>query len=291
MTQEFYIISGKTQKGPYDLVAVVRKIRNGSLTPATLLQLGANSTAEPKAAQEWPELAEFFVAKKEEKPSAPERGTLQHRTLGKALQGGWHFLQRNQFSTLFSGVYVLLIITISAVITMVVPPALRPLTFMLWFVIGHVLLGCYMLVVLRLARGQPVDLNYVIGKLGPSGKSMLMSSVLISLPAYLGIGLLTSPLPTAALAIGLLVFVVPGLFLMALYAFAPLLILDQGYDFWDAMETSRKSIMKSGMDNAGVIYSLFVINFLAALCVMIPMAITLPITTGALAEMFDEMFG
>jgi hypothetical protein len=289
MTQEYYIIAGKTQKGPYDLVALVRKIRNGSLTATTLLQLGA--TSEPKAAQEWAELAEFFTAKKEERAAPAERGTLQARSLGKALQTGMHFLQRNPFSTLFSGIYVLLIITISAAIMMTVPVTLRPISFMIWFVLGYVLLGCYMLVVLRLTRGQPVDLNYVVTKLGPTGKSMLFSSALISLPAYLGIGLLTSHLPIAALVVGLLVFTIPGLFMMALYAFAPLLILDQGYDFWDAMETSRKAVTKSGMENTGVIYALFVINFLAALCVMIPMAITLPITTAALAEMFDEMFG
>jgi len=289
MTQEYYIISGKTQKGPYDVVALVRKIRNGALTATTQLQLAGSP--EPKPAQDWPELAEFFVEKKEDRPAAAERGTMQPRSLGKALHTGMAFLQRNQFSTLFSGIYVLIIVTISAAIMMVVPIPLRPISFMLWFVIGYLLLGCYMLVVLRLTRGQPVDLNYVVTKLGPTGKSMLMSSLIISLPAYLGIGLLTSHLPIAALVVGLLVFIIPGLFMMALYAFAPLLILDQGYDFWDAMETSRKAVTKSGLENAGVIYALFVINFLAALCVMIPMAITLPITTGALAEMFDEMFG
>jgi hypothetical protein len=54
------------------------------------------------------------------------------------------------------------------------------------------------------------------------------------------------------------------------------------------MEISRKTVLKGGMENAGVIYALFVINFLAALCALLPLAITLPITIGAIVEMYDE---
>jgi hypothetical protein len=287
MTQEFYIISAKGRAGPYDLVAVVRKIRNGSLTSNTQLQLG--DSAQTKPACEWPELAEFFGEKKDERPAVAERAAAT-RTLSTALQSGMHFLQRNQYSTVYAGLLVMLIILIAAFVNFGLPAGLHAFCFMACFVLGHFLVSCYMLSVLRMARGQPIDAAYMQSKIGPALGSLMIASLFVCVPAIFGLALLTSSLPVAVLLIGLLILVVPGLFTLSLYAYTPLLILDKGCDFWEGMEMSRKAVLKGGMEQSGIIYALFVINFLAGLCVFFPMALTLPITMGALADMYDEVF-
>jgi uncharacterized membrane protein len=290
MNQEYYIVTGKIRKGPYDTVTLVRKIRNGTLTAQSYLQ--QDEATAPKPAKDWAELAEFFNEKKEERPAtAVELGVMQKKKLGDVLQSGIRFLQRNLNTTVFSGLFVLFFLLLATVINFGMPHAVQTIAYMICFVLGHFTLSCYMLSVLRMARGQPVDATYMESKILPVMKSLLLSSLFVSTPAIIGLALLTSGLPKAVLGFGLLIFTVPGLFALALYSFTPLLILDKGMDVWDSMETSRKAVLKSGMENAGVIYALYVINFLAGLCILIPMAITMPITTGALTEIYDEMFG
>jgi len=290
MIQEYYIVTGKIRKGPYDTVHLVRKIRNGSLTAQTYLQQDEKDA--PKPAKDWAELAEFFNEKKDERPAAmAEHGNFKKKSLGDVLQSGVRFLQRNLNTTVFSGLFVLFYILIVTIISFGLPPAAQTFAYMLCFVTGHFMLSCYMLSVLRMARGQPVDATYLEGKILPVMKSLLLASLFICIPSIIGLAILTSGLPKPVLGIGLFIFVVPGLFTLAIYVFTPLLILDKGSDVWESMETSRKAVLKSGMEHAGIIYAMYVINFLAGLCILIPLAITLPITTGALTEIYDEMFG
>jgi hypothetical protein len=288
MTQEYYIISGKSRTGPYDLVAIVRKIRNGSLTAHTQLQM--DGSPELKPAHEWEQLAEFFGEIKEERQVASDRKPSEHRGLGATLQSGWRFLQRNQYSTVSSGLFVLLIILVAAAVNFGLPPFAHVFAYMAFFIVGHSILSCYMFAILRLIRGQPVDLTYLESKISPAIKPLLLSSLFICIPAVLGLALLASPLPTVMLLAGLFLFAVPGLLILSLYAFTPLLILDKEFDFWEGMETSRKTVLKSGLENTGIIYALLVINFLAGLCFLLPLAITLPITMGALSEIYDDIF-
>lgn len=287
MTEEYYIINGKNRSGPYDKVAIVWKIRSGAVTAQTLLQ--QNEATDPKPAQEWPEIADFFNETEDQLPVF-ENNTTGHTFISE-MKTGWRFLQQNHNSTVFSGIFVLAIILVATAINIFLPDILHTFAYMVFFVISHFLFSCYMLCVLRMARDQPLDFDYIKMKVGPVAKSLLISSFLVCIPAIIGLAMLTSSLPPAVAAIGLIIFVIPGLFVIGLYAFTPLLILDKGLDFWEGMETSRKFILKQGLDNAGLVYALFVINFLGGLCVLLPLAITLPITTGALANIYDETFG
>lgn len=288
MHQEYYIVTGKTRKGPYDLVAVVRKLRNGTLTGQTYLQ--QDESIAPRPAQEWEELAEFFNEIKEERGPTAEAGAVKRHGLANSLRSGVHFLQRNQYTTVYSGLFVLVIILLAAVISLTLPPAARIFGYAGCFILAHFMLSCYALSVLRMARGQPVDSAYLESKIVPALKSLLLSSIFVCIPCLLGLALLTSGMSSAVELVGLAIFTVPGLFALTLYAFTPLLIMDKGTDIWESMEMSRKAVMLKGTDNVGVIFAMFVMNFLAGLCILLPMSITLPITMGALTELYDERF-
>ncbi len=289
MIEEYYILSENSRKGPYDVVALVRKIRNGAMTKDTLVQ--QEGAPVPKSAHEWPSLAEFFDEKKDEWAETAQHGHLQHHSLMKTLQSGVHFLQTNMVSTVFSGIFVLIVILMASLIHMLLPSTLRIFGYMSCFILAYFFLSFYLLSILRMTRGQPVDISYLIGKISPVAGRLLLASVLISIPSIVGLGIIFLDDEWGVAVTGLLILAIPGLFMLTLHAFTPLLIFDQGYGVAEAMKISRKSIMKSGMENIGVLFALFVINFIAGLFALIPIAITLPITMSALTEIYDEYFG
>ncbi|MCC7260159.1 MAG: hypothetical protein IT567_03930, partial [Alphaproteobacteria bacterium] len=74
------------------------------------------------------------------------------------------------------------------------------------------------------------------------------------------------------------------------YIFTPLLILEKHMSFWEAMEASRKTVLNMGSHNMGVLLALVVANFLGAIFFLFPLLLTLPITTNALSEIYDDMY-
>jgi ABC-type multidrug transport system fused ATPase/permease subunit len=288
MSQDYYIVTHKGDAGPYDIVMLVKKIRNGTLTPTTMLRNTDEGSA--KQAQDWTVLNDFFQEIVEDTSDIQTVTHAKQQSLNAMLKGGWHFLQQNQLSTLFSGLVVLTTIILLVISVYILPPSVRVLAYVVCFILGHFFVSCYLLVVLRMSRGQPVDSSYVQDKIGGAALQLLISSLLVSFVAVVGLALMTSSAVLPITLFGMFIFTGPGLFIIGLYSFAPLLILDQKYDFWEAMETSRKAVLKSGLETAGVLYALYVINFIAGLFVLLPMAITLPITLSAISETYDETF-
>jgi hypothetical protein len=288
MTPEYYILSGPTPAGPYDLVALIRKIRNGTLTQTMLIQL--SETADAKPAGEWAQLSEFFDEIKDEPAHHGQHHLLKDHNIVGTLQNGLRFLQRNQVTTIFSGILVFAIILMTIGVFFLLPPSLHMAGFVVSFVVTYFFITCYQLSVLRMARGQPVDAAYLRSRIMPAFKSLALASLLISLVAIIGLVMLVSSANLVSSIAGLLLFALPGLFMLTIYAFVPLLILDQGYGLWEAMELSRKKVFECGPENAGIIFGLFVINFIGGLLALLPLTVTLPITMGPLAEIYDEIF-
>jgi uncharacterized membrane protein len=134
-------------------------------------------------------------------------------------------------------------------------------------------LSIYMFLILRMNRGQPTDINYIKQITLEYVKPLLISSCCIAIMASVGF-----------------LLIIPGLFIFSIYIFTPLLIVDHKMEFWDAMETSRKLVMGSGIDNMGIIFALVVINFIGGLLIFLPLLFTLPVTMSALCDMYDELF-
>ncbi|HEU5048203.1 MAG TPA: hypothetical protein VFT64_10220 [Rickettsiales bacterium] len=294
MSHEYYIIHENGNQGPYDLVALVIKIRNGSLRAEMHVQRNDKSDAYP--AQDWEELREFFIAKAEpEHVTKPEPGLKHHYTrklsLLDALKGGINFLQQNQVSTLFSGLIILLILLGALGVSFMVPPEWRVPCYMIGFIMLHFLLSCYLLLILRMTRGQPMNLPYFAKRIKSRFLKMIRSSMLASFPVMIGF-ILFMQLENALVVsiIGLLIIIIPGIYTMTIYSFAPLLIADKDYNVWEAMETSRSAILKGGSENCGVYFSLNTINLIGGLFMLLPMAVTLPVTMSAICEFYDELF-
>lgn len=285
-TQYFILDDVGNRAGPHDLVYVVKKIRNGSITADT--QISLDKTSPAYKASEIAEIADFLEEIHTETVSIHDTTNKKGKTLSMWLRNGWNFLQANQLSTLYSGCYVVFLLLSTGVVAVLFPPALVVLGYASCFIIAQYFFTGYLYSVLRMVRGQPVDLNFIKLKMQPHRKALFISSMIMSFFIICGILLMMAG-GTAAI-IGLLIVALPGFYKLSIFIFAPLLILDKGMNFWDALETSRKTVRSKGMETTGIIFALLIINFLFGLLFLIPMIISLPITMAAISEMYDETF-
>ena len=285
---EYYIINESGQQsGPYELVALVVKVRNGSLTPDMRVQHG--SLPEIKAAREWPELQDFFAAQPGKKE--PYQKNARKLYLAEALKIGLNFLQHNQVAAVLSCCFLMAALLVTWGINIILPDDKQIAFYVIVLIFLYLLFSCYMFMILRMVRGQPVNFPYTLQKIGAVLFKLFLASGFIAFPIIVGLILFTNfqdqPL---TMIIGLLIAIIPGLYTLTVYSYAPLLIIERNCGVWEAMSLSRGAVLKSGFNNFGVYFSLHAINFIAGLMLLFPMVIALPMTIGALTDCYDELF-
>jgi uncharacterized membrane protein len=91
--------------------------------------------------------------------------------------------------------------------------------------------------------------------------------------------------------VGLILLLVPGIYLAVCYMFTTFLIIDYRMDFWQAMETSRRIISKHWFTFFGFFLILFAINFLGVLALGIGTFVTIPVSACATAIAYKELMG
>ena len=287
MIKEYYIISEESRIGPYDLIAVVKKIRNGSIDTNTQIELLGHG--EPLPASEFPEFADFFVEENEvDNYSAAVVFVPKKIDINAVLSSGFYFLQKVPASTIFSGAFVLISILFLLMINQL--PEIAKIIACIPLVSAlYLIFSLYEMSILRMSRGQPADTDYVIKKSMPIIGKLIKMSFIISLPLILAFIFITVG-EGLLINISVLLLVAIGLFCMTVYSFVPFLIVDQNYDLLEAMAASNKAIFKGGIDNFAVLLTLNAINFISGTLFILPLTISLPITICAIAEIYDEMF-
>lgn len=89
---------------------------------------------------------------------------------------------------------------------------------------------------------------------------------------------------------GLLLLILPGIYLAIAYSFAPYLIIEKGLGVWESLETSRKAITQYWWRYFG----LMIVSGLLVIAGIIPLFIgliwVLPLITIAAGEVFVETF-
>jgi uncharacterized membrane protein len=103
----------------------------------------------------------------------------------------------------------------------------------------------------------------------------------------LGAGILIA----VAVCIGLMLLVIPGIYLAFSYTFALVLVADKDLGIWEAMETSRKAISKRWFSFAGLLLLLGVVNLIAIIPLGIGLIWSIPWTIITMGEVYRNMFG
>lgn len=89
--------------------------------------------------------------------------------------------------------------------------------------------------------------------------------------------------------IGFLALIIPGIYLLVAYLFSPLMVLFGGFEFWPALEYSRKVIQIQWFKF--LLFGVFAVllNLAGALLFLVGLAVTLPVTYFALYHIFESI--
>ncbi|WP_291779993.1 hypothetical protein [Cecembia sp.] len=93
----------------------------------------------------------------------------------------------------------------------------------------------------------------------------------------------------ALTALGIFAFILPGVYLAVAYSFSVMMAIFGGFDFWTALEESRKLITVRWWKF--FLFSLFLIliNVLGVLFLFIGLIVTLPVTFYATYILFEDL--
>jgi len=92
-------------------------------------------------------------------------------------------------------------------------------------------------------------------------------------------------------SVGLMVCILPGIYLLVAWQLALPLIHDKRLQFWDAMEVSRKVLTAHWWSAFLFVLAGIGFNFLGALCCGVGVFVTWPLTMLALAFLYEDLFG
>ncbi len=199
-------------------------------------------------------------------PSAPPlAGDL---ALGEFLKTGWELFRR--YPGGFIG-FTLLYFLIGAVLH-----ALAGVGQVAFFLAHTPLAAGYFVVHGRLLNGREVEFRHFFAGFE---SHRLLPLVLLGVVSQ------------ALITIGLILLIAPGIYLAVSYLFASLLLLDKGRDFWPALEESRRAVTPRWFGFFAFFLLLLLINLAGLLCLGVGLAISFPVTYGALTAAYARLFG
>ena len=95
----------------------------------------------------------------------------------------------------------------------------------------------------------------------------------------------------ALMVVGFFCLILPGIYLGAAFLFTLPLIIDQGLDFWPAMQLSRKVVDRHWLKFMGFWIVLLLVSASGYACLMAGMLVTIPIAMAAAAYAYEDIFG
>jgi hypothetical protein len=189
-----------------------------------------------------------------------------HIRPGYYLKAGWELFKQNVAG--FIG------FTVVAMIVLLALNAKAGLGQILAYIIGPPLWAGFLIVAMKLLLNQLTQVNDFT-----SGFKFVLPLVLYSVVS------------SVFISVGLVLLIVPGLYLLVGYMFTSWLIVDRGLDFWQAMELSRKTVHKHFFEVFGFFLLLCLINFGGLLLLGLGMLVTVPWTLCALTIAYKDVFG
>ena len=183
--------------------------------------------------------------------------------IGSAISRGWA-LVRDHMGMLVGG----------SLLAWVVMIALGCVPIVGW-IISMVVVGGLYLFFIRSIRGENVEIGDVF-----AGFSLAFANLALA-------GLMTWLLTT----IGLLLCILPGIYLAVGYVFVPPLVIDKKMEFWPAMEVSRQVVQRHWWSMFGLLIVLALLVIAGFIACIVGAIIAIPIATAALMYTYEDLFG
>jgi hypothetical protein len=135
------------------------------------------------------------------------------------------------------------------------------------------LVGGWYYYFLRRIRGEPATLGDVFGGFTRGYGNLVATGLLV----------------TTFTMLGMICLVIPGIYLIVAYSFAYILATDKQLTFWNAMETSRKTITRQWWRVLGLILLGIPFALLGIAALGVGLFVTLPLIIGAQAFAYEDL--
>jgi hypothetical protein len=183
--------------------------------------------------------------------------------IGSAISRGWA-LVRDNMGVLIGATVLGWLITIGLAFVPVVG-----------WVVGIVLMGGLDYMFLRRIRGEVVQ----VGDVFAGFNIAFLHLALAGLVKWL----LTS--------LGLVLCILPGIYLAVGYVFALPLVIDKKMEFWPAMEVSRQVVQRHWWSILGLLIVLGLIAFAGFLACCVGALFTIPVASASFMYVYEDLFG
>lgn len=107
---------------------------------------------------------------------------------------------------------------------------------------------------------------------------------------FFGPVVLAALIMTIFIALGFIFLIIPGIYFAVAYMLTYQFIVFGKYEFWDAMEASRKLVSKNWFSFFGLAIILLLINLLGVLALGVGLLFTIPLTYCTLYIVFKKLF-
>ncbi|MBI2838212.1 MAG: DUF4339 domain-containing protein [Acidobacteria bacterium] len=91
--------------------------------------------------------------------------------------------------------------------------------------------------------------------------------------------------------IGLILCLLPGIYLLVAWSFTLMLIVDKRMEFWPAMELSRQVVTAKWWSIFGLLIVSGLLNLAGMLALCVGVFVTAPIATAAMVYAYEDIFG
>jgi uncharacterized membrane protein len=199
-------------------------------------------------------------------PAFPEQVNITDIKSGDYFRAGWEIFKK--FPVGFVGYFI-----ITIVITFILN-SIPKIGGLFTFVIAVPLNAGFFVVSAKLLKNQAPDFGDFL-----SGFKFFPQLALL--------GIVSSIL----ILLGFICLVVPGIYLLVGYAFALMLVLDRGLNFWPAMETSRRSVQTGWFKIFGLFLLLFLLNLCGIIALGVGLLVTAPLSHCIITAAYDDIFG
>ena len=183
--------------------------------------------------------------------------------ISSALSRGWALVRDNLFELIGASLLAWLI---------TVGLAFVPI---LGWIVGFVLMGGLDYMLLKRIRGERVMIGDVFAGFNRAFLDLTMAGLVK--------WLLTS--------IGLILCILPGIYLAIGYVFALPLVIDKQMDFWTAMEVSRRVVHEHWFSVFALVIVLVLVALAGFLLCGIGALISVPVASAALMYVYEDLFG
>jgi hypothetical protein len=272
----FYLIGADGREyGPFTVEQIRDWVAQGRANAHSRVRRDGETSWQPlKDFAEFAEISNLAAAPPPGTPPpalSPESLAVDYQSRGAAVDvgscitRGWALVRDNPGLTIGSTLLVLLVSF---------GLSLLPVVGLVAFFINPVLFGGLAYAFTRRIRGEQPSVGDAF-----SGFNLAF--------LHLGLGGLVSFL---LICVGLLLCVLPGIYLAVGYTFALPLIIDKQYDFWTAMEVSRKVVHGRWWTLFGLVIVLFLINVVGVLACLIGCIVTAPISIAAAMYAYEDLF-